>query len=214
MATTPRDKRGHDSRRDGGRPPACLLTYSHPLIPRPGGGGLMRPASRREPGRGGRARDEKVFPSSYRLRLCCVLVKKNGTASSIPSPSSSFVFRFSSEGRLVSRLVSPSRPGISFACLSSVLSPPQPRLVGRLVLSISPVRLVFLVSICLRHSSSASSCLLCGRGDGERNETAGREGTDEMRRTMGHEWQRMSGEQHGTVPRIPILPAYLSATSE
>lgn len=80
--------------------------------------------SRRE---GGRAKDEKVFPSSYRLRLCCVLVKKNGPVS-LPFV---VVRPFSSEA--VSFPVSCLR---LVACLPSVSSPHN-RLVGRLVLFVS-----------------------------------------------------------------------------
>lgn len=66
-------------------PARSWLICRRPLIPRLGAGDYMRPTDEREPARGGRARDEKVFPCSR----CCVLsLLKRRPYLLIPIPSS------------------------------------------------------------------------------------------------------------------------------
>ena len=112
-----------------GKSSSCLL------IPRPEGGGLIEVGGRERIGERGSGERMKRYPHSrvVSVRVACLL--QSGTASSIPSPSSSLSFVLIRE-RLVRRLVYLVSPLRLVACLSSVLSPLH-RLVGRLVLFVS-----------------------------------------------------------------------------
>ena len=126
------------------RPARSWLICRRPLIPRLGAGDYMRRTDKGEPARGGRARDEKVFPYSlHSSRRCVLSLLKRRPHPLISIPSSCFS----------------SRLGVSFYSVLSIACFLVLRFV--LVSSFTPFLVSFLVSV---PSSCPPSCFTAWHG--------------------------------------------------